>query len=77
MFLLRLLVLLIIVLVLIWLLRRLFSNSASTTTTAAGDNDAENMRQCKYCGVHVPESDIIIENEQPYCSQEHVDLDQQ
>ena len=75
MFITRLLILLLVVIVLLWLLKRLFSGStADETTESAG---AENMRQCKYCGVHVPESSIVIANDNPYCCQEHVELDQQ
>ena len=37
----------------------------------------ENMRQCKYCGVHVPESAILVVNDEPYCCQDHAELDQQ
>jgi hypothetical protein len=37
----------------------------------------ENMRQCKFCGTHVPESSAVISNDNPYCCQEHADSDQQ
>jgi uncharacterized protein len=74
MFIARLLILLIVVAILLWLLKRLFSSDTETQTPESGE--AENMRQCKYCGVHVPESSIIVVNEQPYCSQQHADLDQ-
>lgn len=71
----RLILLLIVVATLLWLLKRLFSGDPEP-----GQLDAtkpENMRQCKYCGVHVPESAILVRNEAPYCCQEHADLDQQ
>ncbi len=75
MFLARLLILLIVVAILLWLLKRLFSPppEAERPQSSAG----ENMRQCKYCGVHVPESSIVRVGEQPYCCQEHADLDRQ
>jgi flagellar biogenesis protein FliO len=74
MFLARLLILLIVVAILLWLLKRLFSGDGAAEERES--SEAENMRQCKYCGVHVPESSIIIVKEQPYCSQQHADLDQ-
>ena len=75
MFIARLIILLIIVLILLWLLKRLFSGHSEPESVEP--SGPENMRQCKYCGVHVPESTIIMLNEQPYCCQEHADLDQQ
>jgi len=75
MFLARLLILLIVVAILLWLLKRLFSGDGEAEKPASAE--AENMRQCKYCGVHVPESSIIVVKGQTYCSQQHADLDQQ
>jgi uncharacterized protein len=73
MFLLRLIILLAIVALLMWLLKRLFSEPPKPQRLKSS---AENMRQCKYCGVHVPESSILSINDQYYCCQEHADLDQ-
>lgn len=75
MFLLRLFILLVIVALLLWLLKRLFSGAPGPQ---AGDEaaPAENMRQCKHCGVHVPESSLLEVNGEYYCCQEHADLDQ-
>ena len=75
MFIARLLILLIVVAILLWLLKRLFSSDDEAEKLESAK--AENMRQCKYCGVHVPESSIVVVREQPYCSQQHADLDQQ
>ena len=75
MFLMRLVILLVIVAILLWLLKRLFS--APPEPEKLESAKSENMRQCKYCGVHVPESAILLVREKPYCSQEHADLDQQ
>ena len=74
MFLTRLIILLAIVLLLMWLLKRLFSGK--TEAEQLESTRSENMRQCKYCGVHVPESSVITVNNEPYCCQEHADLDQ-
>ncbi|MGD2170479.1 MAG: PP0621 family protein [Gammaproteobacteria bacterium] len=57
-----------------WLLKRLFSDPPEPERLSS--TKGENMRQCKYCGVHVPESSILTVNDQPYCCQEHADLDQ-
>ena len=73
MFLIRLIILLAIVAALMWLLKRLFSSPPEAQRL---ETDGENMRQCKYCGVHVPESSILKVGDQPYCCQEHADLDQ-
>jgi hypothetical protein len=75
MFIVRLIILLIIVATLLWLLKRLFSGDPEPEQLES--NKAENIRQCKYCGVHVPESAILVVNDEPYCCQEHADLDQQ
>lgn len=74
MFIVRLIVLLAIVAMLFWLLKRLFSSDPEPGKLDTAKS--ENMRQCKYCGVHVPESSIVTRNDEPYCSQEHAELDQ-
>ncbi len=61
--------------VILWLLKRLFSTEPEQSDSA-GDKKSEDMRQCKFCGTHVPESLIVIVNDQPYCSQDHADADQ-
>ncbi len=76
MFVARLLMLLLVVAALMWLLKRLFSGSAKLEKQEQKPQ-SENMLQCKYCGVHVPESSIITVDDQTYCSREHADLDQQ
>lgn len=70
----RLIILMAVVAVLLWLLKRLFSGDPEPEQLESGK--PENMRQCKYCGVHVPESSMISVNNEPYCCQEHADLDQ-
>ena len=74
MFFMRILILLAVVAALMWLLKRLFSPPPKPEQL---ETRAENMQQCKYCGVHVPESAIVSVNDQPYCCAEHADLDQQ
>ena len=74
MFIARLIILLAIVALLLWLLKRLFSADPEPEKLEAAT--AENMKQCKYCGVHVPESAILTVDNETYCCQEHADLDQ-
>ena len=74
MFLMRLLILLVIVAILMWLLKRLFSGDPEPEKIESAQS--ENMRQCRYCGIHVPESSILVVKNEPYCCQEHADLDQ-
>lgn len=71
---LRLIILLVIVALLMWLLKRLFSGEPAPQQLES--DQSENMKQCKYCGVHVPESAIVTRNDENYCSREHADLDQ-
>ena len=71
----RLIILLVVVATLLWLLKRLFSADPEPEQLQA--DRPENMRQCKYCGVHVPESAVVSLKSESYCCQEHADLDQQ
>ena len=74
----RLILLFIIVAILMWLLRRLFSGSPDPQEIEHDrDSSSEDMRQCKFCGIHVPESSIVSYNDNPYCCQDHADRDQQ
>ena len=75
MFIIRLIILLVVVAILLWLLKRLFSADPEAEQLQA--TKPENRRQCKYCGVHVPESAIVSLKDESYCCQEHADLDQQ
>lgn len=72
----RFILLLVVVVVVLWLLKRLFADDPETEKIESpGAKNAEDMRQCKFCGTHVPESLVIVSNDQPYCSQEHADRD--
>lgn len=75
MFIMRLVILLVIVAILLWLLKRLFSTESEAEPPESAQ--PENIRQCKYCGVHVPESSIVAVEDRNYCCQDHADLDQQ
>ncbi len=70
----RLILLTAVVFAVLWLLKRLFSEGTEASTEAK--LKTENMRQCKFCGTHVPESLLVLSNDQPYCCQDHADRDQ-
>lgn len=69
----RILILIVVVAALLLLLKRLFGASPEPEQL---EGKTENMQQCKYCGIHVPESAVVWVNNTPYCSQQHADLDQ-
>ncbi len=74
----RLILLFVIVAILMWLLKRLFGGAPDPREIEHQDDSvSENMRQCKFCGIHVPESSVISSNDNPYCCQDHADRDQQ
>ena len=74
----RLILLFIVVDILMWLLKRLFVREPDPQEIEHKDDlNTEEMRQCKFCGIHVPESSIILCNDNPYCCQDHADRDQQ
>ena len=75
MFLMRLIALLVVVAILLWLLKRWFTPDPEPEQLESPKS--ENMLQCKYCGVHVPETSIITVKDEAYCCQDHADLDQQ
>jgi len=73
----RLILLFIIVAILMWLLKRLFAGVPDPQEIEhLDDSNSEDMRQCKFCGIHVPESSVISSNDNPYCCQDHADRDQ-
>ncbi len=74
----RLILLFAVVAILLWLFKRLFADDPDPKEIEhQAKSKSENIRQCKFCGVHVPESSIILANDNPYCSQDHADRDQQ
>ena len=73
----RLVLLFLIVAAVLWLLKRLFSGEAESTEEPQTLKDkSENMIQCKYCGIHSPESMTIKHDDHNYCCQDHADQDQ-
>ncbi|MFT5548881.1 MAG: hypothetical protein ACI9CO_000798 [Candidatus Azotimanducaceae bacterium] len=73
----RIVLLFLIVAAVLWLLKKLFSGGTEPTDIPqAPKNKSENMIQCKFCGIHSPESIIVIHRDQNYCCQDHADQDQ-
>lgn len=48
---------------------------SSRTPVAPPQKDADDMVQCKHCGVHLPKSECVTGNGQTYCSPSHRDAD--
>jgi uncharacterized protein len=71
----RFVILFIVVALLFWLLKRVFTNSEPETKE--GTPQSETMKPCKHCGLHVPESLLIHQDNHYYCCQEHAELDSQ
>ena len=60
----------------LWLLKKLFSGGTESTYHSQPPKDkGENMLQCRFCGVHSPESITVIHRDQNYCCQDHADQD--
>jgi uncharacterized protein len=74
----RLVLLFLIVAAVLWLLKRLFTddNTQSSDSEKKPQDKSENMLQCKFCGIHTPESSTIAQNNHTYCCQDHADRDQ-
>ena len=70
----RLILLVAVVFAVLWLLKQLFRED--TGAKGKAKLKTENMRQCKFCGTHVPESLLVVSKDQPYCCQDHADRDQ-
>ena len=74
----RLILLFVIVAILMWLIKRLFGDATKPDELESRvDSKSENMLQCKFCGIHVPESSIVSSHENPYCCEDHANRDQQ
>jgi uncharacterized protein len=73
----RLVLLFLIVATVLWLLKKLFSGGTKSKDDLKTPKDkGENMLQCKFCGIHSPESTVIKHHDQNYCCQDHADQDQ-
>jgi hypothetical protein len=73
----RLILLFLVVATVLWLLKRLFSGGSESVVDPQTPKDiSEDMLQCKFCGIHSPESTTVKQQNQNYCSQDHADQDQ-
>ncbi|MDF1643624.1 MAG: PP0621 family protein [Pseudomonadales bacterium] len=78
----RILFLIVLVGLVLFLLKR--GNSASSSESnqpsnqkEAQDLEAEQMVPCRYCGVHLPKSEAIGNNDVFFCSEEHQKISKQ
>ncbi len=71
----RLLLFLVLIILAALIYRRILQYKKQTTTSNKR-LVAKNMVRCDYCGVHVPEGEVINDNNRSYCSEEHKLLDQ-
>ncbi|MFT5503413.1 MAG: hypothetical protein ACI845_002927 [Gammaproteobacteria bacterium] len=69
----RFVVLFIVVALLFWLLKRFFTSRKAEEQEPMPQS--ETMKPCDHCGLHVPESLLIHQNNHSYCCQEHAELD--
>jgi uncharacterized protein len=62
----------VLVLVGIYYVRRWFEQTRSATPPRRGaERDVEHVRECRRCGVLVPESEAVKAGEDYYCCPEH------
>ena len=47
-------------------------NSTQDHAPAPGENEAENMVQCKTCNVHLPKSEAFLVDGSFYCCKAHI-----
>lgn len=56
----------------IWWLRRKFArDDRPEPPPRARERAVEAMRACAHCGVHVPESEALIDGAHAFCSDQH------
>lgn len=55
-----------------WFLRRLFAKLKSAKQTPPPEPSAAPMVRCHQCGVHVPQSQALTDQQRWYCSQAHL-----
>lgn len=65
----------------VWLvvryLRKRFSAPAPPAPSDSRHEAVDRMRACDYCGVYLPQSELIRQNEKVYCCREHRDADRE
>jgi len=68
---------LIIILFGVWLVIQIIKRSFASSSRVGRTKPAiAKMVACAHCGVHVPESEAIQDNDRFYCSQEHLNASQ-
>jgi len=59
-----------LILIILWFLRNA-GNRRHRETKPAAAREPERMVSCAHCGVHLPESESIRDNDVHYCCAEH------
>lgn len=62
--------------IVIWLVSRMIKNKSqqiSSKTRQAKSNEIKNIVQCQVCQAFVPEDKAITENNNTFCSQQHLE----
>ncbi|GAB4289275.1 MAG: hypothetical protein Kow0083_01960 [Methylophaga sp.] len=71
----RILILLAIGLLLYIIIGSLIRKSKMTGNTTAGSS--ERMVRCEHCGLHIVEKEALQDNQQYFCSREHLEAHRQ
>ncbi len=69
--LLRLLIIAVVVWIAWFLLKRWLAAEEYRKILQKPPKSPELMQQCRYCGVHVPASEVVYDQAVPYCCVEH------
>lgn len=64
----KLILFLVLGLAVYWWLRK---PSAPPGKSAADTREAETMVSCAYCGLHVPQTECVIDHGRYYCGEDH------
>lgn len=71
----RLLLFLVLIILAALIYRRVLQYKKQNTTSNKR-LISKNMVRCDYCGIHVPEDEVVNDDDRSYCSEEHKLLDQ-
>jgi len=65
-----------VIFLLFWLIFRLFRiKMDKRSKLVKKPPKIVDIKQCSYCGVHIPTKDALQSNDKFYCSSEHLNLD--
>ena len=70
MVLIRFIILAVVIWIIYMMVKRLIAGNADTEQKTT--KPLEDMQQCKYCGMHVPQTEAIENNGDYFCSKQHL-----